>query len=390
MMKKKLFVLFLSVLIVQGLLPTAAHAAVSTKAIYSCGFEATEDLSGWSFLDADGDGQTFLTDRGSVWNFSANTGTEMLASASWDNGTSEPLTPDNYAISPAVKISDQAAGDLTLSWYVRPQDVEYGNEKYSVYIYDGTEALTVENAGTLLQGKDVFTETLDGLTGYELRGATLSGYAGKTIQIVFRHYDCTDQFWLDIDDIALSGPVTHVAAKASTCTEQGSDEYWCDAGGTLYGDENCTEVLEGIPYLPLAAHTLTAVPAKASTCIEQGSSAYWTCSVCGQIFGDEAGTQVLEGIPYLPLADHTYGDWTVVKEATESSEGTLQRVCSVCGNTETKTYAYVGQQTSNKAPQQTQQHAASVQTGDSSSTLLWIFLGMAAAGMMYFMKRKRA
>ena len=62
---------------------------------------------------------------------------------------------------------------------------------------------------------------------------------------------------------------------------------------------------------------------KDSTCKDKGSKTM-RCS-CGE-------TQV----ETIPLKEHTFGEWQVFKEATETEEGIMKRVCSVCQKEETK------------------------------------------------------
>ena len=78
---------------------------------------------------------------------------------------------------------------------------------------------------------------------------------------------------------------TNVDAKPSTCTEQGWEAYSkCNDCGQLF-DKDGNEI-SAIPYLSLAAHSLTPVAAKAATCTENGNKAYYKCDVCGKWFED--------------------------------------------------------------------------------------------------------
>ncbi len=78
---------------------------------------------------------------------------------------------------------------------------------------------------------------------------------------------------------------TNVDAKPSTCTEQGWEAYSkCNDCGQLF-DKDGNEI-SAIPYLSLAAHSLTPVAAKAATCTVNGNKAYYKCDVCGKWFED--------------------------------------------------------------------------------------------------------
>ena len=78
---------------------------------------------------------------------------------------------------------------------------------------------------------------------------------------------------------------TNVSEKPSTCKEQGWEAYSkCNDCGQLF-DKDGNEI-SAIPYLSLAAHSLTPVAAKAATCTENGNKAYYKCDVCGKWFED--------------------------------------------------------------------------------------------------------
>lgn len=94
----------------------------------------------------------------------------------------------------------------------------------------------------------------------------------------------------------------------STCTEKGKETAKCSVCLGTYERE-----------LDLIPHEVEEGETVESTCIEKGSVT-GTCSICGEEITEE-----------LPLADHTPGDWIVDKEATESTEGTHHKECTVCG-----------------------------------------------------------
>lgn len=107
------------------------------------------------------------------------------------------------------------------------------------------------------------------------------------------------------------------------------------------------------------------------TCTEDGH--YYEeglCSLCG------AQTGSLKTIPAL---GHKWGEWTVTKKATETEEGEETRICSVCGEKETRTIP--------KNPN----------TGDDQNARLWIALAggavlsallVIAAGRKYRKKQR--
>ncbi len=159
---------------------------------FSEDFEAA-NVDCWTFVDADGDGYGWdVTNFNTTGN--GNDGSDMaIVSASYINNLGA-LTPDNWMILPAIELP--AGSNFYLNWYAKGQDASYAAENYSVYI--STTGGNVSDFGTA-----AFTEETSG----EWAGHTinLAQYAGQTIYVAFRHYDVTDMFYLDIDDISISG-----------------------------------------------------------------------------------------------------------------------------------------------------------------------------------------
>ena len=89
-------------------------------------------------------------------------------------------------------------------------------------------------------------------------------------------------------------------------------------------------------------HVLTAHVAVAATCTEAGNEAYWECTGCGKLFSDAEGKTEISAIPTTAALGHSFGDWTVVTAATCTKAGSEQRVCSKCGEVETREIAATG------------------------------------------------
>lgn len=159
------------------------------------GFEA--GTTGFTFVDSDNDGYNWEVVTVSGDNFSVNSGDACITSASYDN-TDGPLTPDNWMILPVMEIPSSMS-EVTLSWYEKAQDASYSDEYYSVYITTTGHAVSNFTATTA-----VYSGLATG--SWVKRTVDLSSYAGQTIHIAFRHYNCTDMFYLNIDDIRIGGP----------------------------------------------------------------------------------------------------------------------------------------------------------------------------------------
>lgn len=163
---------------------------------YREGFE--NGMNCWRTVDADADGY--------AWNAVAQAGLGYesdgaAASASYMNFVGE-LTPDNWLISPRFVLPAQ--GRYSLVWFASGLDARDNYEHYTVY---------VSTTDTVLSSfrTTVFSETLAG-EGWVCRTVDLSGYAGQSIYVAFRHHDCTDQSALLIDDVQLHLSGTPIVA----------------------------------------------------------------------------------------------------------------------------------------------------------------------------------
>ncbi len=117
-------------------------------------------------------------------------------------------------------------------------------------------------------------------------------------------------------------------------------------------------------------HDLTKVAAKAATCTEAGSIEYYTCA-CGKWFKDAAATQEItdKSSVVVPASDHSYGSWVfdaatkkhtrtcandaahtetndctfgeavVLQPAVGNIKGVKEYTCTVCGGSYTEEFA---------------------------------------------------
>ncbi len=154
-------------------------------------FEGNALPAGWTLIDADGDGYNWGTRTVATDNNGNPTGfgSYCFTSASFINNTGA-LTPDNYLITPQVDLKG------TLSVWLRGQDITYSAEHFSILLSTTGNAaadFTVELVPE--------TEATNVLTEYT---ADLSAYEGQKGYIAIRHYNCTDQFYLNVDNFKIS------------------------------------------------------------------------------------------------------------------------------------------------------------------------------------------
>lgn len=143
---------------------------VQTDGWYS--IDGDEDGNEWGLMATDGDDNTDPTDA--CW-----------ASQSYINSVGA-VTPDNWLVSPAVKLG----GTLKFkAWRT-----QYEGERLGVFIYqDGYENL-------VQVGQDILPTETETVYSFDL-----SSFEGTGL-IIIRHYNCTDGFYVFVDDIEVRVP----------------------------------------------------------------------------------------------------------------------------------------------------------------------------------------
>jgi len=133
---------------------------------------------------------------------------QSVESASWDNGA---LTPDNWLISPQVPLKGK------LSLWARGVDATDFAEHFAIYlstagkdVADFTNVLIPETVA-----QNVFTEYT----------ADLSAYAGQVGYIAIRHFNCTDQYKLGVDNITITDDWVEEDGVTSPYTLDGLDDH---------------------------------------------------------------------------------------------------------------------------------------------------------------------
>lgn len=130
--------------------------------------------------------------------------------------------------------------------------------------------------------------------------------------------------------------LTHTAARAATCTEDGNIEYWyCFDCGKRFLDGAATKEtdINGV-ILSSLGHNLAHVPAKAATEQTEGNIEYWYCSRCNTYFKDgSANLSMPKSLTVVPKLDHTHTLARVTaKAATCETAGNIEYWhCSSCG-----------------------------------------------------------
>ncbi|MBR5395023.1 MAG: choice-of-anchor J domain-containing protein [Bacteroidaceae bacterium] len=162
-------------------------------------------LEGWTTIDADGDGYDWASTYGNSGLSAHNGSAGAVYSQSYANGTA--LTPDNYLVSPKVTLGEK------FSFFAVAQDASYPSEHFGVFVstkgntdpadFEMVEEWTLTKARLNKRG-NVRRKAQGNWYQYIV---DLSAYEGQEGYVAIRHFDCTDNFYMLVDDITFGDPV---------------------------------------------------------------------------------------------------------------------------------------------------------------------------------------
>lgn len=301
---KKIFTLFVALI-------ALTFCAKAQVALFSENFDSGMP-TGWTQIDANNDNYGWDHSSNPASYFVAgtdlsgsghNSSTGFVLSGSYTNVSQTAITPDNWLITPAITLT----GNADLSFYVCGQDANYSAEHYGVYITTGSGTTTAEF--TLL-----FEETLDANGGSRVQGAwghktySLASYTGQTVRIAFRHFNCNNEFVLNLDDVeVLAQPTDPTIIAAASTIDFGT----IASGSTANATVNVT------------AYNLTAGVTATTT-------APFAVSADGTTFGTTATIAAAGGTLYVQYAPTAVG--TDNGTVTLASTGATDVTITVSGN----------------------------------------------------------
>ena len=181
----------------------------------SANFEDSS-MGEWTTIDADGDSLTWVlaSESAGVYHNAGvdltgnghNSSTDFIVSGSYSNYTGNALTPDNYLVSPQVTLG----GSIT--FWAQAQDANYSAEHFGVAVSttgntDASDFTTIAEWTMTAKAGNWYQYTVD-----------LSAYSGQGY-VAIRHFDCTDQFILNVDDIIIEGVAPTIEWTTVTVTE---------------------------------------------------------------------------------------------------------------------------------------------------------------------------
>ena len=155
-------------------------------------------LQGWTTLDGDGDGHCWEPSIGGMGHNSNG----MVMAYSRDYATGEPLTPNEYLVSPRLVLNEWPV----INFFVCALDEIYCAEHFGVSI-----STTVNDdplAFTLLHEWTLTAKDAGNRQGnwYEFT-VDLSAYTSQEVYVAIRHHYCSGQSAICIDDIQIEGTI---------------------------------------------------------------------------------------------------------------------------------------------------------------------------------------
>ena len=179
------------------------RAYIETINSYNWDFES--GMNGWTTIDADGDGYNWFAITGNSNIHGHNNSNGLATSASWYDTIVGALTPNNYLVTPLMHIVDGSV----FGFFACAQDSNYPTEHFGVAI-SFTSQTDASTFTTIIEGdlqpKKISNAKERGLNeqgSWYFCHVDLSSYAGSNIYIAIRHFNCTDQFYLDVDNVGL-------------------------------------------------------------------------------------------------------------------------------------------------------------------------------------------
>ena len=161
------------------------YRPTTLNTVYFTGFEygLPDD---WKNIDADGDSNSWVETEDI--SDSAHSGSAYMSSASYSNDTGV-LTPDNWLVSPRLPLNG------ILKVWMKGQDSNDFEEHFAIYV--STTGNEVADFSDIVLPETVTTNE------YVEYTVNLSQYSGEQGYIAIRHFDCSDQFRLNVDDFGL-------------------------------------------------------------------------------------------------------------------------------------------------------------------------------------------
>ncbi|MGM9664445.1 MAG: hypothetical protein ACI3XF_06350, partial [Eubacteriales bacterium] len=234
----------------------------------------------------------------------------------------------------SLRVENPAIGSAPAS----TATVESGNYSVTSVVWDTADIIFAENKTYTViitleaDGENTFASSIVSALINNETATVLSGAGTKTLKISYTFPAMTHTHKAGSEWISDSTQHWHVCTcgekielsahtfsewkivKEATATEKGSKERVC----SVCGYKETADV-------PTLGHVHAA-----GTEWKSDANGHWNECECGEKMNSSV---------------HTFGEWTVTKEATASESGTKERVCSVCGYTDSEIVPATGSAT---------------------------------------------
>jgi hypothetical protein len=185
--------------------------------VYGFYFETDPEEEGWQYVDLDGDGLSWYWLAYGVNQDTANMAYEGVGNITSASYQGVALTPDNWAVSPAVQITN-LNGAYVSFWY-NAQDASWAAEHFRVYAGNSADV----NSMVPITDEIIVTASKVAGTWFNLVAElTDANIQAGNVYFAIRHYNCTDMFRMNVDQFEVfdgSGDPTPTAAPTAAPTE---------------------------------------------------------------------------------------------------------------------------------------------------------------------------
>ena len=295
--------------------------------VFNVNFDDSQMPSGWTVIDGGnpvGYGWCIASTKLGYTGFGHNGSTDYVLSQSYDNSYGI-VHPDNWLISPAVTLG----ANSQFSLWACGQDANYVAEHFGVFVSTtGTNPSDFTMVGEwTLTAKGEGAPTKVTRSGNRAQGnwyqytVDLGAYAGSARYIAIRHFNCSNNFFLDVDDIALTNgrdvPITYRIYR-SKCNSGGSSLIASNVTGFEYIDSTWSNLATGNYKYGVCPPDGDTTDIVWSNCIEKsgGTTSYQISASAnpsqgGTVSGagtyNHGETCILRAIPAI---DHAFVNWT--------------------------------------------------------------------------------
>ncbi len=197
-MKKSVLFIFLLAISISGF---------SQTTIFGEYFDGGVIPATWSTIDKDGDGNNWFAD---TWDNPLGFTESYVVSESWLDP--DPLTPENYLVSPQINLSG-LTGTVQLKYTLQVGDADYFAEHYKVAV--STTGKEVADFTNIVKDEICVAEDYYDVSPFwHERTVDLTPFIGQNIYLTFCHYDCTDMYRFYLDSVQIvNTPTVNIADR---------------------------------------------------------------------------------------------------------------------------------------------------------------------------------